>query len=335
MVRYETLSEHRAYPANSDDETRLFVRYWFDGLARRQLAVLATEIDLIENESIRNVLWCGFSRLIITKTAGASLAMDLAHSRPHRKYKRAPVRPFDRFLAAVEAVATNSPQKEASAVGPPVRVMHGDARKLKIKNASVDLVLTSPPYLNAIDYMRCSKFSLVWMGHTIGELRVLRSVSVGAEVGDHEALRSHAIAQIIFRLKLRPVLPPRERAILARYVADMRQTVSEASRVLVQGGKAVFVVGENTVKGSYIRNSTLITALANQAGLLLQERKIRLLPANRRYLPPPAKKHCGTPLNARMHREVILTFKKPSSARKNTLPRVRANFPISSCLTPT
>jgi hypothetical protein len=31
------------------------------------------------------------------------------------------------------------------------------------KGAPVDFVITSPPYLNAIDYVRCSKFTLVWM----------------------------------------------------------------------------------------------------------------------------------------------------------------------------
>jgi len=308
---YRSLSARRAYPANSDDETKLFIRYWFDDVARRQLTALATEIAHIGNESIRNALWCGFSRLIIAKTAGASLAMDLAHSRPHRTFKRAPVKPFDRFLAAVEAVAANCPQRGASLVGPRVTVMQGDARKLNIDNASVDLVLTSPPYLNAIDYMRCSKFSLVWMGHTVDKLRTLRSVSVGAEVGDHEALQNDAIAQIISGLNLRPVLPSRQRAILARYVDDMRRTISEAFRVLVPGGKAVFVVGENTVKGTYIRNSGSITALATLAGLSLQDRKTRLLPANRRYLPPPTKMYSGATLGARMHREVILTFKKP------------------------
>jgi hypothetical protein len=35
----------------------------------------------------------------------------------------------------------------------------------------VDLIFTSPPHLNAIDYLRCSKFSLVWMGHSIAALR--------------------------------------------------------------------------------------------------------------------------------------------------------------------
>ena len=67
--------------------------------------------------------------------------------------------------------------------GPSTSIHAGDARNLPLKDGSVDLVLTSPPYLNAIDYMRCSKFSLVWMGHSIGGLRRIRTDSIGSEAG--------------------------------------------------------------------------------------------------------------------------------------------------------
>ena len=42
-------------------------------------------------------------------------------------------------------------------------------------------MVTSPPYLNAIDYMRGHKMSLVWMGWTIGALRDVRGEAVGVE----------------------------------------------------------------------------------------------------------------------------------------------------------
>ncbi len=86
---FSTLLTRDAYPWNADRETKQFVRYWFDGYARRQLASLATVIRRVRNEAVRNVLWCSFSRLIIVKQSGASLAMDLAHSRPHRSFDRA------------------------------------------------------------------------------------------------------------------------------------------------------------------------------------------------------------------------------------------------------
>src|SRR6185437_4244901 len=56
------LSAGRAYPAESDPETRTFIRYWFDEHARRQLAALSISIRRVRNRHIRDVLWCGFSR---------------------------------------------------------------------------------------------------------------------------------------------------------------------------------------------------------------------------------------------------------------------------------
>ena len=37
-----------------------------------------------------------------------------------------------------------------------------------MQQGSVDLTVTSPPYLNAIDYLRGHKMSLVWMGVVAG-----------------------------------------------------------------------------------------------------------------------------------------------------------------------
>ena len=91
----------------------------------------------------------------------------------------------------------------------------GDARRLDIRDGSVDLVVTSPPYLNAIDYLRCSKFSLVWMGYSVVELRRLRSTAVGTEVG-MDARDDQEIQRILSKLKLQPKLPARQEAMLAR-----------------------------------------------------------------------------------------------------------------------
>src|SRR5688572_16582216 len=74
----------KAYPVDADHQTRAFVRYWFDSTNRRQLAALAQIIGEVRSRRIRDVLWCALSRLIITKQAGASLALDVAHSRPHK-----------------------------------------------------------------------------------------------------------------------------------------------------------------------------------------------------------------------------------------------------------
>ena len=307
---FQQLPSGEAYPIGSDDETRKFIRFWFDDYSRRQLAALSMAIRRIQDVTTREVLWCGFSRLIITKSAGASLAMDLSHSRPHREFTHAPVKPFNRFILAVDTVVNNCPQLGSSSVGPPSVVKQGDARKLHIDDNSIDLVLTSPPYLNAIDYMRCSKFSLVWMGYNVSELRKIRGESVGTDNSSERAVESSWVNAIIGQLGLKPKLPTRDHAILATYVWNMSLSLAEVSRVLRLGGRAVYVVGDSTIRGTFVRNSTIVTALAERNKLNLLSRKTRSLPDNRRYLPPPNRILSDAKLDLRMRREVVLEFNK-------------------------
>lgn len=297
------------YPMGSDDETRRFVDYWFDGPSRRQLWALAAAIEEVKERPLREALWCAFSRLIITKQAGASLARDLAHSRPHKSFTRAPVEPLCGFPVAVDRVARGCPKRGKYAIGPESKVGEGDARNLPLEDGSVGLVLTSPPYLNAIDYFRCSKFSLVWMGHTVGELRRTRSVAVGTEVGKYSGVDS-SLRSVLGKLELGSSLRPRQEAILIRYVEDIGRVIGEVARVLTGGGRAVFVVGENTLRGAFIRNSRIVEALATREGLRALDSRTRELPPNRRYLPPPSGQADGKRLGGRMRREVVLTFEK-------------------------
>ena len=295
-----------AYPSDSDEETHKFVRFWFDDYVRRQLTVLASTIADVDDQKIRNALWCAFSRLIITKRSGASLAMDLSHSRPHKVFKRGPSKPFSKFLFAARRVAGSCVDDGLSDSVPPAHVHKGDARRLSLSDGAIDLVLTSPPYLNAIDYMRCSKFSLVWMGYAVADIRRIRSASIGTTVGEYE--EDYYARDIISKANLRPALRSREEAILVRYVNDMRQAVYETARVLTDGGQAVYVIGENMVHGTFIRNSRILEELANDVGLQRVDYRSRDLPANRRYLPPPSAR--TTALDGRMRQEVVLTFRK-------------------------
>lgn len=303
---FVSLRVRNAYPKNSDESTRKFARFWFDGYARRQLASLAAAIDDVDDEKIRNALWCAFSRLIITKKNGASLAMDLSHSRPHKVFKYAPSKPFSSFVSAVEHVGNNC--IKPSDPRPMTCIREGDARNIPLADGSVDMVITSPPYLNAIDYMRCSKFSLIWMGHLIDEIRKIRSTSIGVDACKY--IDNDYARIIISKINLRPKLQARQEAILLRYVEDMRRVINETARVLIEGGKALYVIGENTIQGTLIRNSMIMEKLAKDAGLLCISRRSRELPPNRRYLPPPIRQDIKTALDGRIRREVVLTLQK-------------------------
>lgn len=295
-----------AYPCGADDETREFVRYWFDLETRKQLAALVQAIRDINDSTSRKFLWCALSRMIVTKDAGVSLARDVSHSRPHKSFNRAPIKPFDAFETALKRVLTACLFHRAK-TGPKAQVWRGDARKLSLESESIDLVITSPPYLNAIDYMRGHKLSLVWMGHRVETLREIRSGSIGAERGD--PISEKEIAGIVHEMGRVHGLPGRFQGMIRRYVRDMNAVMSEIARVLVQRGQAVLVIGDCTLRGLYIRNSAAIRLLAANHSLDLLSERRRRIPDRRRYLPPPQKKS-GEALAKRLRTEVILSFRK-------------------------
>jgi hypothetical protein len=149
------------------------------------------------------------------------------------------------------------------------------------------------------------------MGHGITQLCHIRAANIGADVGEAIAEDHQNIDYIVAELKLRPEPRPRDMAVLARYIRDMQYAVHEVARVLKPGGKAVYVVGENTVRGTYIPNSAIVSIVAGSFGLELESRRVRTLPANRRYLPPPSLSSDLAPLDTRMRTEVILVFARP------------------------
>ncbi len=302
------LTDKESYPKSADGETRQFIDFWFDLENRCQLSALSTCISRVRSQTERILLWCAFSRMIITKTSGTSLAMDVSHSRPHKVYDVAPVKPFDAFLKAVSKVACNCPFSGSANDAPPADIRDGDARALPVKSASVDMVITSPPYLNAIDYLRGHKLSLVWMGHNISEIRALRSGNIGTEVSK-EPTSNEAIQEAMKTMADLDLLDNRCLGMVRRYVWDMDQVMKECTRVLKRKGHAVFVVGNSAIRGVFIKNSEAFIRLADSNGLSLVSRSTRPIETRRRYLPPPESEGAGDRMQGRMREEVILELR--------------------------
>jgi tRNA G10 N-methylase Trm11 len=314
--RHRCFKKSEFYPRFSTDATQQFVQYWFDSATRRQLRALSDSIEEITNTAVRDLLWCGLSRLIITKSQGVSLAMDVSHSRPHRVYDSSPITPFEHFLRAVKRVTSNLPFEAQRTDLPHAKVQCHDARRLSLKDSMVDVVITSPPYLNAIDYVRCSKFSLVWMGHQVEDMQTLRSKNIGAErLGSADQVTK---ARCVLDLLDVGLLPDRLKGLLSKYVVDLDGVLSEISRVLVPRGRAIFVVGDSTLRGVFIRNSEIIKLLGEKHGLRLNKSVTRDLLRSRRYLPPPERSGGSTTLADRMRKEVIMHFTSTKKATSGT-----------------
>ena len=291
---------------DGDPQAVAYVRYWFGPRQECQLRALARAIG-DETDATTDLLKLALSHVIVRKDSGASLARDVSHSRPHRVTNTNAFDVLAAFTPAVKRImaAIDVPSKANASV------CLGDARHLgDIEDGSMDAVVTSPPYLNAIDYIRGHRLALIWLGESLGELRHIRSSSIGAERAPGEAYDHVHADRLLRSCSGAKMLPPRLRNMLRRFAGDMDMVSAETARVLKVGGRAVFVIGNSMIRGTMVDNAAVVSAAAREHGLLPKDRAERALPPTRRYLPPPSASTSA--LARRMRTETILTFTAPS-----------------------
>jgi DNA modification methylase len=295
-----------------DHQTKTFVDYWFFPEIQRELMVLVLAIREVKDPACRRFLELTLSSIIVTKSGGVTRARDLAHSRPHLDKNKTCKSPLEQFLVrsrrnlkGIEELKTN---------GQTATTIAGDARSMPFLNASIDLIVTSPPYANAIDYMRAHKFSLVWLQKPISELSKLRSVYIGSErIGSAlEGDLPKRTAEIVGSLQHRD---PKKAAVLKKYYLEMKLTFSEMFRVLREDAPAIVVVGTSTMRGMDVQTHHCLTDIADEVGFDVVGLKERTLDRNKRMMPARFGKKTGSLIEQRMHEEYIIGLLKPCSAR--------------------
>ncbi|MCY0093165.1 hypothetical protein [Hoeflea ulvae] len=289
-------------------ETSDFAEFWFAPMQRRQLRKLS--FNLIVNPipvsaHVADILKVALSRLIVTKEPKASLARDTAHSRPHRTIIE---NSFDILAALPASLAHILSALDADGIEVPAQTHLGDARNLTVvENDSIDCIVTSPPYLNAIDYMRGHRLSLVWLGYDLVRLRSIRSTSIGAERALNVSLATDfdvLLAQLgLAELNLK------NKRMLDRYFVDLTAQTKEAYRVLKPGAIGTYVIGNSTIRGTYVQNSELLKRAAMLAGFIVVNETEREIPNHRRYMPMFGQ--AGNSLASRMRTEHVVDFQKP------------------------
>ncbi|MGR9168607.1 hypothetical protein [Rhizobium sp. KDH_Rht_773_N] len=293
---------------DEDVETADFIDFWFAPKQKEQLRKLSFHLiaqPVNISEGALDVLKVALSRLIITKEPKASLARDTAHSRPHRTIRE---NDFDVFSAMQPSLNHVLSALDSPSVKTRAETFLGDARKLTVvENNSIDCIVTSPPYLNAIDYMRGHRMSLVWLGYRLEDLRKIRGSAIGAERALNSKL-SDDFTDMLVDLGL-DQLENKNKYMLDRYFSDLVQQAKEAYRVLKKGSIGTYVIGNSTIRGTYVRNSELLKRAGALAGFEVLGETEREIPDHRRYMPMAVT--TGNSLASRMRTEHIIDFRKP------------------------
>ncbi len=300
-----TVEEHIA--ERFDAKTRAFVDYWFFPDTQCELMALILAIQGEKDSSMRRFLELTFSAIIVTKSGGVSRARDLAHSRPHLVADKVPKNAIDQFALRMKKNAASITRLAAN--GGMAAPLAGDARAMPLADGSVDLIVTSPPYANAIDYMRAHKFSLVWLGKSITELSELRAKYVGSErAGDAEypplpERSEHIVQQLGER-------DGGKARVLRKYYVEMRIILSEMHRVLRPDSSAIVVVGTSIMRGIDVQTHYCLAEIAADVGFDVAGVVQRMLDRNKRMMPARFGKKSDSIIEQRMHEEYVIGLLK-------------------------
>jgi hypothetical protein len=309
----------RQLESRFDARTHEFIGYWFTKEVTRSLMALILGIEGEEDERISNFLKVLFSSVIVTKSGGVSRARDLAHTRPHRVDDKKIPDPFIEFnkraSKAVAALSKSSNEWNHDASRASVRVMAGDARSLQrnpnndqlaqIENDSIDLIVTSPPYANAIDYMRAHKFSLIWFGYPISDLSQRRRTYIGYETAQEILFATTPlVADMVAKVAARGDI---HRAnTLSQYFKDMWIAISEMHRVLKRGKALILVVGPSTIRDVWIETHSCLAEMMEMSEFRVVHVAERAIDRDKRLMPATAKGPTMQGIEKRMHREFVI-----------------------------
>ncbi len=170
--------------------------------------------------------------------------------------------------------------------GPPARLIAQDARSLELPPGSVDLVVTSPPYVNGMDYVMNYKLDLAWLGyaHSYADLAALRRVEVACDNLPRSETAAHLglagapdpwLGTILSRIRdnvRRKGTYRRDdmHAVVRKYFDDLLPVLARLRDALSTGGRLVIVLGDSLLAGTYVPGDLLLARIGARLGLEIE-----------------------------------------------------------------
>ncbi len=172
-------------------------------------------------------------------------AMGYARRRKTGSLKELFSKVLERYITTITSFQKN---REALKIKLGSSDMHtGDALSLNIPDRSVDMIVTSPPYSFAIDYVENDRPQLEFLGIDVDKLK---SQTIGLQ-------------------------GKTKREKITNYFNTMNQAIREMSRVLKPDKFCVIIVGSNEIQTGGIRHEQEFKAFADQHDLVLRKELVK------------------------------------------------------------
>ncbi len=239
------------------------LKYWYlqeqyNELAQLKEVILSTTP---EDSDYRLFFLCGFSNIL--KATSRWLTKSI---KPQIDPNKKPAKVIDAFKEQFKIMITANTEidnlSEAES-----DIMTGSFLDDSWRIPSIDMIITSPPYVTSYEYADLHQLSSLWLGY-VDDYRELRDGTIGSLHHDYnfnkELKRLNSTGLKIVN-RLLDQHKSKARAV-AKYFLDMQRVAQKAYSILNINGKALFVIGNTEYKKVRIDNAKHLSESLLDAG---------------------------------------------------------------------
>lgn len=242
------------------DNKRL--EYWFPEKQKIDLAIILSRINTIEDQKVKTFLLCAFSNIL----KGCSRWM-MKSVKPTIDKNKVIADAYKSFILQTGRMIIKNDEfwkivgtKDIDCV-----VDNVDAYKMRLKDNSATLIVTSPPYVTSYEYADLHQLTAIWLGYA-DKLSEFRSKFIGSiQKANHLSVELYSKLGRKTVAELRQI-DKREANGAEHYFFEMQLCFQEMQRVLKHHGRASIVIGDTELKKVEIHNADIFIQTMEKFG---------------------------------------------------------------------
>ena len=267
------------------------IDYWFPEEKKIELGRILAIIQKEPDSTIRRFLLTAFSHIL--KSCSIWLQRSTKPTRDKTKTPRDPYTLIKYHLKKMVKGNTDFyhqvPEYVRDHINEYLTITLNDARRQPVEDSSVDLIVTSSPYVTSYEYADLHQLSTLWLGFA-DDYREHRQSFIGSghRKNSSKNPQSEIAYEIISELGDHHEKTSQE---VREFFCDMEEVFRESHRILKPDGRCCFVIGNTTLKGVEILNAQAFTESLMLYGFQIDRIIKRRIPS--KILPQTRNKSTG------------------------------------------